>query len=192
MAGIAVKIRRRMAAKVAAGAPARPTRHAVSPASALTSTRTWDEEDSIPNVVDSVAPYEAALDPEEAAVDEEAKALDAEEATVDEEAKAVVAPYEAALDAEEAAESEKAKAEEPRHVLADSLFDQAAKRADADSITLEQLTDYFVERGDTPIEKLATLFQVLDANSDGVIDRQEWREGFQRGMLSELLSTTGG
>ena len=156
MAGIAVKIRRRMAAKVAAGAPARPTRHTVSPASALTSTPTWDEEDSIPNVVDSVSPYEAALD------------------------------------AEEAAESEKAKAEEPRHVLADSLFDQAAKRADADSITLEQLADYLVERGDTPIEKLATLFQVLDANSDGVIDRQEWREGFQRGMLSELLSTTGG
>ena len=68
------------------------------------------------------------------------------------------------------------------HVVADSVFSIVAGKG-ADTISLSALSDWLIERGDTPLDKVQELFNSLDTDSNGSIDRQEWRAGFTAGLL---------
>ena len=51
------------------------------------------------------------------------------------------------------------------------------------TISLSALSDWLIERGDTPLDKVQELFNSLDTDGNGSIDRQEWRVGFTAGLL---------
>lgn len=68
------------------------------------------------------------------------------------------------------------------HVVADSVFSKVAG-AGAGSVSLTRLSDYLIGRGDMPLDKVQALFNQLDTNGDGTVDRQEWRAGFTAGLV---------
>jgi len=69
--------------------------------------------------------------------------------------------------------------------IADSVFKKVAGKK-AGVMTLEELSDYLLDRGDMPIPDIMRLFSELDANQDGTITKQEWRDGFMAGVLDRV------
>lgn len=51
-------------------------------------------------------------------------------------------------------------------------------------MTIEKLADYLVNRGDVALDKVQTIFNDLDTNGDGTVDRKEWRVGFTKGIVA--------
>jgi len=70
--------------------------------------------------------------------------------------------------------------------IADSVFKKVAGKK-AGVMTLEELSDYLLDRGDMPIPKIMKIFELLDKNQDGTISRQEWRDGFLAGVVDDKL-----
>jgi hypothetical protein len=68
------------------------------------------------------------------------------------------------------------------HVVADSVFSIVAGKG-ADAISLSALSEWLIERGETPLDKVQELFNALDTDGNGSVDRQEWRVGFTAGIL---------
>ena len=68
------------------------------------------------------------------------------------------------------------------HLVADSVFSIVAGPS-ADSISVAALSKWLVQRGDFPIDKIQALFNALDTDGNGSIDRQEWRVGFTAGLV---------
>ena len=69
------------------------------------------------------------------------------------------------------------------HVVADSVFSIVAGPR-ADSISIAALSNWLIQRGDTPLDKIQALFNTMGTNSDGIIDREEWRAAFTAGLVS--------
>jgi len=72
--------------------------------------------------------------------------------------------------------------------IADSVFKKVAGKK-AGVMTLEELSDYLLDRGDIPIPKIMAIFSELDGNQDGTISRQEWRDGFMAGVLDNVAGS---
>jgi hypothetical protein len=68
------------------------------------------------------------------------------------------------------------------HVVADSVFSIVAGPR-ADSISIAALSKWLIQRGDTPLDKIQALFNAMDTDGNGSIDRQEWRVGFTAGLV---------
>jgi len=68
------------------------------------------------------------------------------------------------------------------HLVADSVFTKVAGPK-AEKISLAMLSNYLLDRGDVPLDKMQALFNQLDANGDGTVDRHEWCVGFSAGLL---------
>ena len=68
------------------------------------------------------------------------------------------------------------------HVVADSVFSIVAGPR-ADSISIAALSNWLIQRGDTPLDKIQALFNAMDTDGDGSIGRQEWRVGFTAGLV---------
>ena len=82
-----------------------------------------------------------------------------------------------------------AKAPPPtQYLVADSIFDKVAAGSRAETISLKALSDYLVARGDVSIKDIQAIFNQLDANGDGSVDRDEWRVGFTNGIIPESSS----
>ena len=62
----------------------------------------------------------------------------------------------------------------------------------AESVSLVKLSEYLVGRGDVPLEKIQSVFNELDMNGDGSVDRAEWRVGFSKGLTSTGVRTRVG
>ena len=68
------------------------------------------------------------------------------------------------------------------HLVADAIFRKLAGPT-ANAVELSVVVDYLVDRGDMKLEVVQDIVSKLDANSDGSIDRDEWRIGFSAGLL---------
>ena len=69
--------------------------------------------------------------------------------------------------------------------VADSLFTQVAGKG-CESISLAALSDYLVQHLSDlgiPLTKVQELFNKLDVDGNGMVDRQEWRAGFTAGLV---------
>ena len=67
-------------------------------------------------------------------------------------------------------------------MVADSVFSIVAGPR-ADSISIDALSMWLIQRGDTPLDKIQALFNAMDTDGNGSIDRQEWRVGFTAGLV---------
>ena len=68
------------------------------------------------------------------------------------------------------------------HLVADAVFRQLAGPT-ANAVDLSVVTDYLVGRGDIKLEVVQDIVSKLDANSDGSVNKDEWRVGFSVGLL---------
>ena len=68
------------------------------------------------------------------------------------------------------------------HLVADAIFRKLAGST-ANAVELSVVVDYLVDRGDMKLDVVQDIVSKLDANSDGSIDRDEWRLGFSAGLL---------
>jgi hypothetical protein len=72
----------------------------------------------------------------------------------------------------------------PPNPIADKIFDLIDVNSDG-SITSSELVAYLLK--EFPSNIAHTLLRVVDTDNSGSIDRQEWRKGWETGMLSKLL-----
>ena len=70
-----------------------------------------------------------------------------------------------------------------QYLVADSVFNKVAKGSTTKTVSIEALSDYLVVRGNVPLDKVQTIFNQLDTNGDGSVDRDEWRIGFTNGII---------
>ena len=63
----------------------------------------------------------------------------------------------------------------------DTFFDELA--LGQDSVTLEQMSDYLVKGGHVSAAALPKVFAAINTNGDGHISREEWRVGFEQGLI---------
>ena len=68
-------------------------------------------------------------------------------------------------------------------LVADAVFRKLAGPA-ANVVELSVVTKYLLGRGDMTSEVVQDIVSKLDANSDGSIDKEEWRVGFTAGLVA--------
>ena len=93
-----------------------------------------------------------------------------------------------ALRARKRSKSAQVHVQPTQYLVADSIFDKVAAGSRAETISLKALSDYLVARGDVSIKDIQTIFNQLDTNGDGSVDRDEWRVGFTNGIIPESSS----
>ena len=71
-----------------------------------------------------------------------------------------------------------------KHLEADLVFDRVTSNAKASTVSLQALSTYLVDEGVVPLDKAQGIFSQLDTNGDGSVDRDEWRVGFAKGLIS--------
>ena len=69
-----------------------------------------------------------------------------------------------------------------QYLVADSIFDKVAGSKNK-AISLKALSDYLITRPDVSVKEIQAIFNQLDTNGDGSVDRDEWRVGFTNGII---------
>ena len=78
-----------------------------------------------------------------------------------------------------------------QYLVADSVFRKLAGPT-ANAVELSVVTKYLLGRGDMTLEVVQDIVSKLDANSDGSIDKEEWRVGFTAGLVAHPAADLAG
>eukprot|EP00322_Chrysochromulina_rotalis_P012375 CAMPEP_0115872874 /NCGR_PEP_ID=MMETSP0287-20121206/23671_1 /TAXON_ID=412157 /ORGANISM="Chrysochromulina rotalis, Strain UIO044" /LENGTH=249 /DNA_ID=CAMNT_0003327849 /DNA_START=58 /DNA_END=807 /DNA_ORIENTATION=+ len=71
---------------------------------------------------------------------------------------------------------------------AEDAFEAMLAGRDTNALSISEVSDYLLQRGDIELPELAKILGGLDRNGDGVIDRTEWHAGWRRVVLPMLTS----